>query len=157
MSTSAAQEGDCFAVPLRDGGYAAGVVARSNPEGVLVGYFFGPARRAVPVQSDLVGLRAADALLVGRFGHLGLAQGTWPMIGQLPNWDRSQWAMPAFIRYEELSGRTFQVFYDDDDPSRVLREIRVPSGPAEQGPKGGLMGAGFVEGVLTRMAGSVTK
>jgi hypothetical protein len=32
------------------------------------------------------------------------------------------WPTPVFVRYEELIGRSFHVFYDDDDPSRVLRE-----------------------------------
>jgi hypothetical protein len=45
----------------------------------------------------------------------------------------------------------FRVFYDDDDPNRVLREEQVAPGEAEQGPKDGLMGAGFAEGALTRL------
>jgi hypothetical protein len=35
-------EGDGFAVPLRDGGYAIGVVARMDRKGSVLGYFFGP-------------------------------------------------------------------------------------------------------------------
>lgn len=57
--------------------------------------------------------------------------------------------MPEFIRYEELTGRSFRVEYDDDDPNTVLREESVLPGAAEQGPKDGLMGAGFVENILT--------
>jgi hypothetical protein len=38
------EEGDLFAVPLRDGGYGIGVVARVGRRGVLVGYFFGRRR-----------------------------------------------------------------------------------------------------------------
>lgn len=41
------REGSRFAVPLRQGGYAVGLVARVNPRGVLLGYFFGP-RHDVP-------------------------------------------------------------------------------------------------------------
>jgi hypothetical protein len=59
--------------------------------------------------------------------------------------------MPVFIRYEELTGRTFQVIYDPSDPVKVLREDQVLPGAAEQGPKDSMMGAGAVEIRLTRM------
>jgi hypothetical protein len=31
------REGDWFGVPLRDGGFAAGVIARANPKAALLG------------------------------------------------------------------------------------------------------------------------
>jgi len=89
--------------------------------------------------------------MVGRASHLGLRNGTWPILGRANEWDRSAWPMPVFVRYEELTGRTFQVFYDDLDPWQLLGERQVPPGVAEQGPKDGLMGFGYVELVLTRM------
>ena len=61
-------EGDWFAVPLREGGFAAGVVARANPKAVLLGYFFGPRRAAVPSVEEVSRLRPDDAVLVGKFG-----------------------------------------------------------------------------------------
>lgn len=145
------QEGDCFAVPLRSDGFAVGVVARSNPAGVLLGYFFGPKRSAVPTIAEMQGLSPEKATVIRKFGHLGLRGGKWPIIGRLPGWDRISWPMPAMIRYEELTGRTLRVYYDPDDPNRVLREEVVPPGVAEQGPKDGLAGAGFRETVLTRL------
>jgi hypothetical protein len=145
------REGDWFAVPLRDGGYGVGLVARANPGGVLLGYFFGPLRPEVPGLEDVACLRPDDAVLIERFGHLGIVQGRWPLLGRLDRWDRREWPTPVFVRYEELTGRSFQVFYDDDDPNRVLREEQVAPGEAEQAPKDGLMGAGFAEGALTRL------
>jgi hypothetical protein len=59
--------------------------------------------------------------------------------------------MPAFVRYEELTRRSFQVFYDEHDPNRVVREVQAPPGEAEQGPKDGLMGAGYTEKVLGQL------
>lgn len=143
------REGDWFAVPLRDRGYVVGVVARANPKAALLGYFFGPRLDEVPSLNNVHELQLADAVLVGRFGHLGLTQGKWPILGRRADWDRSAWPMPVFVRYEELTRRTFHVFYDDDDPARLLREEYITPGAAEQGPKDGLMGAGFVEKVLT--------
>jgi Immunity protein 26 len=143
------REGDWFAVPLRDGGFAVGVVARANPQAALLGYFFGPRRDELPPLGDVRDLRPHDAILVGKFGHLGLTQGKWPILGRLDSWDRADWPMPVLVRYEELTGRSFHVFYDDDDPAKLLREEQIRPGTAEQGPKDGLMGAGFVETVLT--------
>ncbi|MHB1594942.1 MAG: Imm26 family immunity protein [Streptosporangiaceae bacterium] len=145
------REGDWFAVPLQGGGFAVGLIARANPGGVLLGYFFGPRRSGVPALSDVAGLRPDDAVLVRKFGHLGIAQGKWPLLGRADGWDRREWPTPVFIRYEELTGRSFRVIYDDDDPNKVLREELIAPGEAEQGPKDGLMGAGFAEAALTRL------
>lgn len=145
------REGDWFAVPLLDGGFAVGLIARANPRGALLGYFFGPPHAEVPKLEDIVGLKPADAVLVGTFGHLGIVHGKWTVLGRLDGWDRRDWPTPVFVRYEELTGRSFRVYYDDDDPNRVLREEQVAPGEAEQGPKDGLMGAGFAEGALTRL------
>ena len=57
--------------------------------------------------------------------------------------------MPLLSRYEELTGRYFHVSYDDDDPGRLLGETQTDSAGAEQTPKDGLMGAGYIEMVLT--------
>jgi len=120
---------------------------------VLVGYFFGPRRDGVPSLDDVAGLRPGDAVLVAKFGHLGLKQRKWPMLGRIEGWARADWPMPEFVRYEELSGRSFRVIYDDGDPNRLVREEQISPGTAEQGPKDGLMGAGFVEKVLTSSLG----
>ena len=144
-------EGDWFAVPLRSDGFALGLIARANPRGVLLGYFFGPQRQEQPRLVDSTGLAPDQAVLVGKFGDLGIRGGSWPLLGRAPDWDRSAWPTPTFVRYEELTGRTFHVRYDDADPNRLIGESRVEPGLAEQGPTDGLMGAGFVELRLTRL------
>jgi hypothetical protein len=142
-------EGDWFGVPLRGGGFAIGLVARANSRGALLGYFFGPSREELPKLADLASLSARDAVLVGKFGHLGLKRKTWPLIGRSDGWDRALWPMPAFVRHEELTGRNVRVFYDENDPNVVLREERVPQGEIPLGPEDGLMGAGFTENRLS--------
>jgi len=117
-------EGDWFAVPLRDGGFATGVIARANPHGVLFGYFFGPKRRELPTTRDLTGLSATTAILVARFGHLGLKDGKWPLIESARDWNRADWPIPTFGRFEDLSGRAFAVEYDPDDPNSRPRKRR---------------------------------
>jgi hypothetical protein len=134
-----------------DRGYAVGVIARVNPKAALLGYFFGPLRSQVPALDEVTDLKPGDAVLVAKFGHLGVVQGKWPLLGRVDGWDRREWPTPVFVRYEELTERSFRVFYDDDDPNRVLREEQVAPGEAEQAPKDGLMGAGFVEDALSRL------
>ena len=143
-------EGDWFAVPLRDGTFATGVVARANRDGVLLGYFFGPRTAALPTIDDVQSLIPAGAALIGTFGHLGLRGGSWPIIGR-NTWDRDCWPMPVFARYEELTGRWFNSYYDSDDPNRLVREVAVSASEAIGNPRDGLMGAGYVEIALTRL------
>lgn len=153
MVTQPYTEGDWFAIPLRTGGFALGIVARANPKGILLGYFFGPRRPEQPTLADASGLFPEQAILVGMFGHLGLRGGSWPLLGREPAWDRTTWPTPIFVRYEELTGRSFHVRYDDADPGRLIGETLVAPGVAEQGPTDGLMGAGFVEKRLTSLLG----
>lgn len=61
MATTSYREGDWLGVPLREGGYAVGLVARANPDGVLLGYFFGPRRMEVPMLGDVKNLVPAHA------------------------------------------------------------------------------------------------
>jgi Immunity protein 26 len=147
------REGDWFAVPLRGGGFAAGIIARAMPrkEGVLLGYFFGPRRDRVPTLDELSALSASDAAFVERFGDLGILDGTWPLVGHADKWDRDAWPTPAFGRLEELTGRAFKVIYDDADPNRVIREERIDPSELASMPKDGLSGAGAVERILTRV------
>ena len=146
-----AVEGLWVAVPLRTNGYAVGLVARCSKDGVSLGYFFGPKRAEVPAIDEVQRLSPSEAILVQRFGDLGIHERSWPLLGVARPWDRIAWPTPMFVRYEELTGRSFRVSYDDDDPSEVVREDQVPAGAAEQGPRDGLLGSGAVEGVLTEL------
>src|SRR2546427_9568860 len=105
------REGMWFAVPLRNGGYAVGIVARKAKRGVLLGYFFGPRRQAVPVLEEVERLKPNDAILVKVFGDLGLLDGSWPIIGLASSWDRGRWPMAVFGRVEEFTGRSLRVEY----------------------------------------------
>ena len=144
-------EGDWFAVPLQEGGFASGIIARATPrrEGILIGYFFGPRRAVIPALGDLASLKASDAVLVRRFGDLGLLRGTWPLIGKPEDWKREAWPTPVFGRFEELTGRSFEVIYDDNDPNKLIREEIIGRYDLLGLAKDGLLGAGAVEVVLT--------
>jgi hypothetical protein len=145
-------EGSVFLVPLRDGGYARGVIARAGPDGkVLFGYFFGP-RLASNAEVPFEDLNPATALLHVRFGALGLLRGDWPVLAKLPSWDRSEWPMHDFARRDPLGQRKARlVHYSNDDPSRIEAEFPIDddAGLATDS----LSGYGAVEIKLTKLLG----
>ena len=143
-------EGNVFVVPLRKGGYARGVIARAGPKGkVLFGYFFGPLLRSVS-HVQVEDLTPAKAILLLRFGDLGLMNGEWPNCGTVPNWNRSNWSMPHFKRSDLLRpDRAFEVEYSDADPNRLVAEYPVE--PDRNLPADSLSGYGAVEIKLTRL------
>ncbi len=145
------REGDVFAVPLRDGGYGIGIVARMDGKGAVLGYFFDRRYEAAPAAADVGRLTALDAVLIQIFGDVGLVRGTWPVIGQLRDWRREEWPMPAFGRHEELTGRYFRVEYSDDDPNSRPHEVPISQEEFERLPEDGAAGFGFIEARLTRL------
>lgn len=145
------QEGDLFAVPLEGGAYAAGLAARTSPQGVVLGYFFGRRFGQPPETEEFRTIKADDAITVKTFGDLGLLRGDWPVIGRIPDWRREHWPMPAFGRTEPLTGRLLRVDYDDDNPNSRPREIEVSSVEFEDLPEDGLAGFEFVQQRLSRL------
>lgn len=147
-------EGSVFLVPLRNGGYARGVVARTSLEGkVLFGYFFGPRLVSTDV-AGLHGLNPGDAILRVVFGDLGLIKGEWPIYGTVPNWQRSEWRMPDFVR-RAPGLKPKVVRYADADPTRVEAEYEIDNdfGLATDS----LFGYGALEIKLTKLLGPTEK
>jgi hypothetical protein len=144
------REGDWFAVPLRGGGFAVGLVARMGPRGkILLGYFFGPARATPPALGDVAALSPADAVLTARFGDLSLFRGEWPVLGSLPGWQAAAWPLPAFQRIDSLRGYADRIRYAEDDPAREVACEPLDAPHADLEPDR-LMGAGAVEIALTK-------
>lgn len=154
MSRLPYQEGTWFVVPLRDGGFAVGVVARMAPRGrVLLGYFFGPRRDEVWSLDDVRHLVPEDATLVQRFGDLYLIEGRWSILGRVNSWRRESWPIPAFGRYVEIDGTAWRVEYDENNPNAIANEERISPQQADQLPNNALLGAGVVEAILTKQLG----
>jgi hypothetical protein len=150
MSRLPYKEGDVFAVPLRNGGFGLGVIARVAKGGrVLLGYFFGPRLQRAPTSVERATLRPQDAIKVVRFGDLSLMNGAWPLIGSIDKWDRKEWQMPRFYRRDELSKRAWLIAYSDDNPAQEIGKEASTYG-ATGYEQDALLGAGAVELVLTR-------
>jgi hypothetical protein len=143
------KEGDWFAVPLREGGYAVGLAARVPRGGrIVLGYFFGPKRSEIPSLGEIESLEYKDAILVCQFGDLELFEGNWPIIGQPEGWDREKWPLPQFVRIDLISGKAMTIVYSEDE----LEEVdSFPCGAKDVNkyPEDGMSGAGAVEIVLT--------
>jgi hypothetical protein len=125
------REGDWFVVPLRRGGQALGLVARRPRRGtVVLGYFFGPARKRTPTAEELANVRAEHAQLVCRLKDTPLHHGAWQVIGHHEHWRRKDWPIPAFFRREGLSGKGIHIEYDGDNLTTPSREVpaSVPEG-----------------------------
>lgn len=143
-------EGTWFAVPLRQGGFAVGVVARATARGkVILCYFFGPRRTAVPVLVEVERLRPGDAVRAVRVGDLSLLRGDWPIIGQTASWKRSEWPMPPFVRRDPLSRKAWRVYYSDTNPG--ARDREEPEQYKSALEDDGLFGSGAAELMLTRL------
>lgn len=146
------KEGTVFAVPLRNGGFALGVVSRTAPRGkILFAYLFGPALDSVPSISKVQGLQPQHALRVARMGDLSLVENTWPVIGEMADWNRSEWPVPELVRRDGLARKAWLVTYADDDASRVVSEERIAYAAASEFERDGLLGAGAVEILMTKL------
>ena len=144
-------EGSVILVPLRKGGFARGVVARTGKGKVLLGYFFGP-RLASPEVVSLHDLDPGKAILRLRFGALGLINGEWPVLGNVPNWNRAAWPMPDFVRRDPLGRlKPRLVRHSDDDPNRVEAEFVIDDDAGLAADS--MYGYGAVEIELTKLLG----
>lgn len=143
-------EGTWFAVPLRSGGFAVGVVARATPGGgVVLAYFFRSLWDRPPSLDEIKGLKPQAAIRVLRVGDLGLVDGTWPVIGRDQSWHRGEWPSPLFLRRDDLSRRAWSVQYSDRDPNLV--ESETPTSYDAKLEDNDLYGAGAAEIVLTKL------
>jgi hypothetical protein len=145
------QNGSCFAVPLRTGGFAVGLVARNNGKGIALGYFFGP-RLSKVEEANLDELVPRDAIYVGKFGDLGLLNNEWPILGAVPQWNPRQWPLPPLVRVDEAANRAWISVYDEHSFS-CLREQEVDPNTVSAFVADGTMGYGAVEVRLTKLLG----
>lgn len=141
-------EGAIFLIPLRDLGYAVGVLARTSGEGHALGYFFGP--RVFDV-SDVTAnsLEASNAILISKFGDIELVRGDWPIIDFIDPWDPSKWPMMPLARIDECVGKAWLSTYDDKFYCVGENEISIEE--SRNYPYDRLMGPGSVEIRMTKL------
>jgi len=160
MSTKVAKrvkynEGQWFAVPLREKGFALGIIVRGDfkTKGGL-GYFFGPRRLNVPTATDTLQLGPSNAILITKFGDLYLVEGKWPLIESDRPFQRQDWPVPQFARIDILNNEKGVLVEYDQDNSQMTRPIlETPCLAMDLVglPQDVLAGAGAVEIKLTRL------
>ena len=141
-------EGSVFMLPLRDNGFAVGVLARFSRTGICYGYFFGP-RIDAEGEIDFSQLKPEKAILEGMFGDLELRRGGWKQVGEINNWDRVYWNLKPLSRIDEHAGRAWLSFYDDK--LHCIKEHEITVEEAGKYPYDRMMGAGAVEIRLTNL------
>ena len=150
---SQCREGSVFAVPLRSGGYAIGVIAcvSCDNSGGVLGYFFGPRLANIPNGSGeiFLDLKPRDALKVLRFGDFLILNKSWPVIGEITDWRRENWPMPDFVRKDEISKKAWRARYSEDDVCKLIGEWPEPYDSSLD--RDAVFGAGAVELLLTRL------
>jgi hypothetical protein len=128
----AVAEGTFFLLPVEPGQYGVGLVARAPRRGgVLLGYFFGPRRTRSPDVAWAESRTSAQAVLVARFRDQALYRGEWPIICQLSAFERRNWPVPAFHRFDgsvTLTPSTtpvtdWRVQYGDDNLITPIEEL----------------------------------
>lgn len=146
-------EGDALWLPLRgrsDG--VQGVIARvAKGNRVLLGYFFADVLPLAEASIAVLGRSRHDAVLVRRFGDLGIISSRWHVIERPPSvpWDRELWPVPLFAARQEISGKCSLVEYSTDDIGVVSTITSAPCEQVKSYPKDGLCGAGAVEILMT--------
>lgn len=146
-------EGDCFAVPLLDGGFARGVVARMDRKGGVLGYFYGPKFMTldnVHIDSDIVPDQAIEVRL---FGDLGLVTDEWKVIGKLVPWIRENWPIPIYGFVEPLLKKWGELRYISEKTLllSLAFKVRVSVEEASKYPASGLSNAKAIESRLTKL------
>ena len=145
------KEGDFFAVPLRTGGFAVGVVARKGTGSIIFGYFFGPRRENVPTLDEVQNLTPEQAVDALRFSYLGLVQEEWPIIGRAENWNSSDWPLPLFVRFS--GGGPDEIVLVQYDEKKLAAAISTQTAPLSESVnyyRETVSGYGAVEIILTR-------
>jgi hypothetical protein len=129
------REGDWFAVPLDDGRYVLGRIARHS-NSIVFGYFFAPPFDHVPAPAEIGDRRAADSFIQLRFSCLGLERGDWPVLEQSGQWDREGWPLPEFENRLNVPGRPTVLYAIRLDEKTVSREVsRRRIDPKEAGKR----------------------
>lgn len=142
------QLGSRFWVPLRDGGFARGLVVRMSEKGVIFAYFFGPKVSDIN-DWDLAGPATPESFILrGQVGDLGLINGEWKLEEPLQNWTKESWPMPPLVR-QTSDGQVLVSTYDDR--VHCLSERVGNEEDLKKFPRDVLMGYGSAEVKLTRL------
>jgi hypothetical protein len=141
-------EGDCFLVPLENGGYVRGVVARCNGSIIhkVFSFFFLPKYEHIADAVVDNYLTPVNSLYVHFHTDLGLLDNRWKIIGKISPWIRENWALPVFGFTDLTLGKWGELRYYDEKTLQMCRQERVSIEKVINLPNDGGAGDGYIEG-----------
>ena len=144
------KEGDIFTLPLRNGGFGVGLIARTSPHnnGVLLGYFSDKKFENKPTIEEANSL--AIFPYIWRFGDLSLIDNTWINLGSYKHFENNKFTPPLFIRRDPLSKKAWEVRYSNQDITKIESEIPTDFNRHDL-ETDGLSGSGAVEIMLGKL------
>jgi hypothetical protein len=99
---------------------------------------------------DSISFSPETSLLSGLFGDLAIVRGDWPILGQLPSWDRKDWPLPRLST--KLANGSFRLTrYDEDTLEAINEKITQDERLALRLPEDGVMGYKYVELMLSSL------
>jgi hypothetical protein len=107
------KEGDVFVVPLLNGKYAIGLIARKNGK-IALGYFFDTVFESPPSQVGQSVLSNRKIALIAKFSTMGIDDGEWPLAQTNIFFAREEWPIPLFKMQEPITKVYFAVVYEED-------------------------------------------
>ena len=147
------KEGDLFAIPLRNGGYALGIINRMHGE-MTMGYFFDKVYPNVPAEVDASDIKSWKVILIGKFSSAGIENGEWPLLVTNFAFDRDDWPVPILKMQDPLTDIYYAVVYDET----LLNDkrYRISKEEADKLYGDGYYGYGAVEKRLTALLADKT-
>jgi len=149
-------EGEWFAVPLRDFGYALGIITRGSykVKGPHLGYFFGPRYKDLPDEQETWRKKPSDAILIAWFGPLGIRWGRWPLIPSTRPFRREEWPVPLFRQIDlgnPSKGWLVEYAQDTNGLELPIRRTYCNAKDLTGLPDDGVFGYEAIEILLTRL------
>jgi len=124
------QEGNLVSVPLADGRFSVGVIARvekirpRKPYGIFI-YFLRPFARAESVLSDESYLNIENSVLRLKTSALDIYSGLWKTIGRIGPWNRDTWPLPDLFHNSLGSNIFYRIKLDERDLITQINKIRM--------------------------------
>lgn len=104
-------EGDLFIIETENHNKFLGLIAgRKGRTKLLLGYFW---KLNFTIGENLV-LKKSESITAIKFSGLGFELSNWQILGKYSRWDKNEWEMPKFKKYDELKNKYFSVLYDKD-------------------------------------------
>ena len=138
------------ALPLQQGGFGIGLIARKY-KSILLGYFFNCIYPLVPTEILTDKIDIKDFVLIGKFNSGGIENREWPVLKTDLYFNKERWPVPTFMRQDLITGKYFAVINDDTLVNE--RRYSIAKEKADSLYSHVIFGYGALEEKLSRILG----